>query len=181
MRIPHPSSSILQMTKARLAFVVAVLMVLVAVAFWEARPSAPRISLSILKAAPLGDAVAVMCEVRNRTSTKCNLLPLRLETNNGTAWRPCSDGLGGYSSVDDISPEQAGTLICTIKKLPSGTHERLVFQNQRALKGLRSFVMRLKLRLDGQHGRIPLNPFDKTVLILSADPAEIVSEEFAAP
>ena len=168
------------MIKTRLVFVAAVVVVL-AVALWVARSPAPGISLSILKVAQLGDAIAVMCEVRNRTSTKCNLLPLRLETNNGTAWRLCSQGLGGYSSVDDISPEQAGKLICTIKRLPSGTRARLVFQNQRALKGLRSFILRLKLRLNGQNGRIPLNPFDDTILILSSDPIEVVSEEFAAP
>ena len=169
------------MTKTRLVFVAVVVVAVALVAFWAVRPAAPGITLQVLKAAPLGDAVVVMCEVRNRTSTKCNLVPLRLETNNGTVWRPCSHGLGGYSSIDGILPEQAGKLVCTIKQLPSGTRARLVFQNQRALKGLRSFVLRLKLRLAGQQARVPLNPFDNTVLILSADPVEIVSEEFAAP
>lgn len=180
--ILHPSSLVRAMTKTRLTLVAAVVMALVVVAFfWVARAASPGITLQVLKAAPLGDSVAVMCEVRNRTSTKCNLVPLRLETNNGTAWRLCSDGLGGYSTVEDISPEQAGKLICTIRQLPSGTRARLVFQNQRALKGLRSFLLRLKLRLSGQNARLPLNPFDSTVLILSADPVEIVSEAFSAP
>jgi hypothetical protein len=170
------------MTKTRLAFVAAAVVVAaLAVAFWALRPAAPGITLQVLKAAPLGDAVAVMCEVRNRTSTKCNLMPLRLETNNGAAWGTCFQGLGGYSSIDGILPEEAGKLVCTIKQLPSGTRSRLVFQNQRALKGLRSFMLRLKLRLAGQQARVPLSPFDDTVLILSADPVEIVSEEFDAP
>jgi hypothetical protein len=173
--------------KTRIALIAAVVMgllclSLVGAAFWAARPAAPRITVQVIKAAHLADSVVATCEVCNLTSTKWNLVPVRLETNDGTGWKSSSQGLGGYSSLNDIlPPDQAGKLVCTMKRLPPGTRSRLVFQNHETLKGLRSFTLRLKLRFTGKHPRISLNPLDDTMVIFRADPVEIVSEEFTSP
>ena len=124
--------------------------------------------------------MSVTFEVLNHTSKQYGLEPVRLEANDGTGWKPCGQGLSGFSTFDDVLPDQAGKLVCLIKQLPSATRLRLVFLSQRGFKGLSSFMLRVKQRLSGQNSGLSLNPFDK-VIVFYPDGPEIVSDEFAAP
>lgn len=159
-----------------IALVVALVLLCLAVASVIAKAS-PLLTLHSMKVSQLGDSVIVGFEVSNHTSHPYGIIPSQLEVRDGTKWRPCPDGICGFSQSDGVRAYSAARTGCVVKRLP-GARLRLRMQGQRARQGLDSLCLRAKLWLEGNRA-VSLSPLDKMVIVCPE--AVLTSEEFTEP
>jgi hypothetical protein len=161
------------MPRARLALIAASVLALVCLpfVFWATRPSN---NLRLVKATRTGNEVIVSFTMTNdmRYFSISGLSPLRLEQDQNGIWRKCPDGL---CSSPEADPVFATRLTCVVRR--TSGRLRLVAQRRVQVMGLRSFALRLRLRLSGTGG-ISLSPFDKKFYSYQK---EVVSEPFVLP
>ena len=168
------------MPKARVALIVAVVLVLMGVPFlfWAARPTAD-LTVHYFGIARTPDGVVVTFDVSNHTDHPYSLMPVRLETRDGPGWKECSHGICGTTRTTDLGRFPNLRLSCMIREFPPGTNVRLVMHSLRGGRGLETFMLRLKWWLSGRNRSFSLNPFNSDTTIYG-DPVEIISE-FAEP
>lgn len=166
------------MLKQCVAVAVVLLLALVCVSFAFLLIGKPRsgITLHFVEVVKGRGGFVVSLAVSNETEHVGGLIPLRLEKMEERRWKPCPDGIGGYSLSHD--PDRNTTLACVVKRVPGRL--RLVVQSRVQLKGLDSYLRRLRLRFVEGKKIISLVPREQTFIFYSP-PKEIISDEFVEP
>lgn len=168
------------MNKRHLALAAGLVLVLIglAIVLITTRP-APAFTVRCSRVAPFEDGVGVNVEFTNHTPRTFSVMPLRLERMDGGNWKKWEDGVASFSWHGDLTAHSSAKLFCLVKRLPPGTHLRLVMQRTTARRGLDSFLVRAELRLSGQNNVVSLTPFDRKTIFFT-DPTEI-TVDFVSP
>jgi len=131
----------------------------------------PALSARVVKVVNTGDDLKVIVQVTNSTAYVLRPVLARLEVWNGMSWDTCRDGwmwtICPQRSTNDFTCEMVST------NRP-GKRLRLSIKGCRAFSGLHTLLLRLRIRLAGNHA-FSLNPFDPTP-IQCADTAAVIVE-----
>ncbi len=166
------------MLKQCAAVVVVLLLALacVSLAFLLVGKTRSDITLHFVEIVKGRGGFVVSLALSNHTEHVGGFIPLRLEQMEEGMWKPCPDGIGGYSLSHD--PDRNTTLACVVKRVPGRL--RLVAQCRVQLKGLDSYLRRLRLRFVEGKKIISVFPRERTFIFYSP-PQEIISDEFVEP
>ncbi len=114
-------------------------------------------------------------EVRNDTAARVSFYPAAFEVQTGAVWTACYQFKSGYQNAEHLAPHTVTSVTYETPPLPTGCPIRLRFGANRENRGLRGFLMRLRIHfIPG--ARISLNPWDKTSHVYTA--VDLLSETF---
>jgi hypothetical protein len=174
------------MKKWHLALAVVLVLVLIglAVVLATGRPK-PLITVTCSKVILVGNNVSVTTETKNNTRRRCGLFPVRLEMQDGSNWKEVSHAFSEASpltsrfAVPLLESHGGATDTAIIKRLPTGTRLRLIFETHRQSRGLEIILLRVNSLIFG--GPWPPGTFFSTPTNIFPKAGDVISEEFVAP